>query len=95
MRRIWTSGQYWRQRRRGLGGVRACKPSPSKPLFVSFRFLTSFVQLCKEDPYPEKGAQRTLGAGDFFCCGSHAGAAAGFFCKKSTYPFGVEDVKRE
>jgi hypothetical protein len=47
------------------------------------------------DPYPETCAQRALGAEDFFCCGSHAGAAAGFFCKKSTYPFGVEDVKRE
>jgi hypothetical protein len=34
--------------------------------------------------YPENGAQHTLGAGDFFCCGSHEGAAAaGFFCKKS------------
>jgi hypothetical protein len=40
MRRKWTNGLYGKRRRRGLGGARACKASPSKPLFVSFRFLT-------------------------------------------------------
>jgi hypothetical protein len=67
----------------GGGGGGKAEPGPvtvtiTTTYFSSFPYLLSF--LCKGDPYPEICAQRTLGAGDFFCCGLHAGAAAGFFC---------------
>jgi hypothetical protein len=63
---------------------------------ASFLLLcpSSFL-VCKGDPYPRIYAQRMLGAEDFLCLGLHAGAATGFLCPLSTYPFGVRNWKRD
>jgi hypothetical protein len=61
--------------------VPGCVAVTTEFLFVSL--LLSLM--CKGDPYPAKCAQRTLGAGDFFCCGLYGGAAAGFSFVKSPH----------
>jgi hypothetical protein len=73
---VWEAEEEGARRSPGLLN----RHHPSLLFFRPFRFLT-FVQTCKGGPYPAKGAQRKLGAEDFFCCGSYAGAAAGSFCK--------------
>jgi hypothetical protein len=82
------------QRRRWLGGARACKTVTiqASSCFVRFVSLLSF-RLCKGDPYPEKGAQRRLGAEDFFVDRTQGRRPVSF--GKSTYLFGVRDIKRE
>jgi len=76
----------------GGGGGGKAEPGPlavDTTIFLFSSLLSPFLPLllffCKGDPYPEICARRTLGEGDFFCCGLHAGAAAGLLCHFVVY----------
>jgi hypothetical protein len=75
MRLEWTIGSSGKRGRRG-----DARRSPICPFGLCLSY-----NICKGDPYPENGAQRTQGVEDFSCSGLHAGAAAGFFCLSFVY----------